>query len=87
MESSEFESIMAKGYNKEKLEIEFHQNLLDSTDWKEHVCVTYSLDLTIHSFLFEKNKNERIYCYYMMLRSLPNWANGVKCSGRTFKNS
>ena len=54
MESSEFESIMAKGYNKEKLEIEFHQQLLDSTDWKEHVCVTYSLDLTIHSFLFEK---------------------------------
>ena len=57
MESSEFESIMAKGYNKEKLEIEFHQNLLDSTDWKEHVCVTYSLDLTIHSFLFEKKLN------------------------------
>ena len=47
MESSEFESIMAKGYNKEKLEIEFHQNLLDSTDWKEHVCVIYSLDLTL----------------------------------------
>ena len=59
MESSEFESIMAKGYNKEKLEIEFHQNLLDSTDWKEHVCakivcVTYSLDLTIHSFPLKK---------------------------------
>ena len=53
MESSEFESIMAKGYNKEKLEIEFHQNLLDSTDWKEHVCVTYSA--FIH-FFFEKNK-------------------------------
>jgi hypothetical protein len=42
MESSEFESIMAKGYNKEKLEIEFHQQLLDSTDWKEHVCNIFS---------------------------------------------
>ena len=56
MESSEFESIMAKGYNKEKLEIEFHQHLLDSTDWKEHVILTYSLDftciLTIYSFIY-----------------------------------
>ena len=37
MDSSEFTNIMAKGYNKEKLEIKFHQNLLQSTDWKEHV--------------------------------------------------
>ena len=41
MESTEFTRIMDKGYNKEKLEIEFHQNLLNSTDWKEHVLLTY----------------------------------------------
>ena len=61
MESSEFESIMAKGYNKEKLEIQFHQHLLDSTDWKEHVIVTYSLDLTRYSFIhFFMWRNEKI---------------------------
>jgi hypothetical protein len=61
MESSEFESIMAKGYNKEKLEIQFHQHLLDSTDWKEHVIVTYSLDLTRYSFI----------CLYEEMKKLP----------------
>ena len=40
MESSEFTRIMDKGYNREKLEIEFHQSLLNSTDWKEHVLLT-----------------------------------------------
>lgn len=38
----------------------------------------------IHSFFFEKKY--KIKEYTVIIWSLPNWANGVKCSGRKFRN-